>query len=253
MSIPTTGGLCERGCMNTTSRSWKAWLLALLAGGCGLAAAVAQPTNNAGPAASPVESAAPRAVPRFDESAFRVVAERNIFNANRSGGQVRGPSRRPSSVEYFSLVGTMDYEKGTFAFFDGSSSQLTKVMKTDDIIAGHKLVSISPTGVKLLADGKECELPVGSQMRREDEGAWHVSEARAGLSASSNGNGDSSNRSSRSDRGESSSRSRRDDSSARRNENSESSNRSTSSTPTPSANEDEVLKRLMERREKESQ
>jgi len=235
--------------MNAENHGWRAWLVALLVFGVCFSV-TAQSTNSPDNAPARVESAAQS----FEESSFRIVTERNIFNANRSGGQVRGPSRRPTTVEYFALVGTMDYEKGTFAFFDGSSSQFTKVMKANDVIAGHKLLSISANSVKLEADGKESELPVGSQMRREDEGAWQVSETRGGLSTTSNGNGDSSSRSSRPDRGDASSRSRReDDSSSRRSENSEPTNRSSGSSATPSANEDEVLKRLMERREKESQ
>jgi len=198
-----------------------------------------QTTNNASETLARAEPASQR----FDESAFRIVPQRNIFNANRSGGgEVRGPSRRPTNVEYFALVGTMDYEKGTFAFFEGSNSQLTRVMKANEVIAGHKLVQISADGVKLEADSKQVELSVGSQMRREDEGAWQVSETRGGFTAASNSNGDSS------------SRSRRDeDSSIRRSDNSESSNRSSASAFPTSANEEEILKRLMERREKESQ
>ena len=193
------------------------------------------------------DSTSARAEPvtrRLDESALRFVAERNIFNATRSGvGEVRVPSRRATTVEFFTLVGTMDYEKGTFAFFDGSSSQYTKVIQADSVIAGHKLLDVTANSVKLEAEGKEIELPVGSQMRREDEGAWQVAEARAGLSVASNGNGDSSGRSERSDY---SSRSRRNDIS-------ESNTRSSGSAASSSENENEVLKRLMERREKESQ
>jgi hypothetical protein len=227
----------------------RTWWVALLAIGLG-SQVMAQSTNSSAETPQRAESAPQR----FDESAFRIVPQRNIFNANRSGGgQVRGPSRRPSSVEYFCLVGTMDYEKGTFAFFEGSSSQFTKVMKPSEVIAGHKLVEISADGVKLEADSKKIELPVGSQMRREDEGAWQVAEARGGFSAVSSGNGSDSGREGRSDHGDSSSRSRRDDSTYRRNENSQSSNRSSTSTTPAGANEEEVLKRLMERREKESQ
>ena len=226
MSIPSTARLCDRSFMNAANHGGRAWLVALLVWGAGFNA-TAQSTNrpeNTPARAGPVPQS-------FDESAFRIVAERNIFNANRSGGQVRLPSRRATSVEFFTLVGTMDYEKGTFAFFEGSSSQLTKVMKANDVVAGHKLVTILPNSVKLETDGTQIELPVGSQMRREDEGAWQVAEARSGgFSAASNGNGDSSNRSSRSDRGDAESRSRRSD-------NAESANRSPNSTDIPSANE----------------
>jgi hypothetical protein len=188
-----------------------------------------------------------------DESSFRIVTEQNIFNANRSGGKVVLPSQRPARVEFFTLVGTMSYDKGVFAFFEGSSSEFTKVMKASGVIAGHKLVDIYANSVKIEADGKEIELPVGSQMRREDEGTWHAAETSShggGSDYTSSRNGDSSSRSSRSGRG-GDSRSRRDGESSR--SRSESPAESSSKSSTSSADQADVLKRLMERREKESQ
>jgi len=238
--------MCEVSFMTATNHGW-AWWVATLVIGLSLRV-LAQPTNSGVDLTVRAETSPQR----FDQSPFQIVAERNIFNANRSGGgQVRGPSRRPTSVEYFSLVGTMDYEKGTFAFFEGSNSQLTKVMKPSEVIAGHKLVEIAANGVKLEADSKQFELPVGSQMRREDEGAWEVAEARGSVGLAAMGNGDSSVRNDRSERGDY--RSRREDSSYQRNDNPESSTRSSTSATPATANEEEVLKRLLERREKESQ
>jgi hypothetical protein len=190
----------------------------------------------------------------FDESAFRIISERNVFNANRSGGQVRPTSsRRPARVESFTLVGTIAYEQGAFAFFQGSSSELTKVLKPAGTIAGHKLVDILADGVKLEADGKTVELEVGSAMRREDEGTWKPGEAVAGSSGSS---------------------SRGDDDDAARSRGwddrrSSSSTASSSAPQTESYKQDrkeekreakldakaeaDILRRLMERRERESQ
>jgi hypothetical protein len=186
----------------------------------------------------------------LDESAFRIVAERNIFNADRSGGQVRLASQRPARIETFTLVGTMAYAKGVFAFFEGSNSEFTKALKADGVIAGHKLLDIYANGVKLEADGKEIDLPVGGQMRREDEGTWHVAESSSPGNASdyaANRNGDSSSR-------EAPERSRRErDSSRSRNEKSESARPAASNSAASSVNNAEVLKRLMERRAKESQ
>jgi len=158
---------------------------------------------------------------RQDDSAFRIINERNIFNANRSGGQVRLSSRRPARVEGFTLVGTMAYEKGAFAFFDGTSSEFSKVLKTDGVIAGYKLVDILADAVKLEADGKILELPIGSGMRREDEGAWHEGEGLASSSGSASGTA--------------------------------SQNQTTSTNSASNADQSEILKRLMERREKDSQ
>ena len=67
----------------------------------------------------------------------------------------------------------MSYEKGTFAFFDGTSSDYTKALKTADAIAGYKIASINPNTVTLSSGTNEVELGVGWQMRREEEGDWH--------------------------------------------------------------------------------
>jgi hypothetical protein len=73
------------------------------------------------------------------------------------------------------LLGTLSYEKGSFAFFEGTSSEYRKVLKPAETIAGHKIVEIAPTHLRLEAGGREIELPVGMQMRREDDGDWTVS------------------------------------------------------------------------------
>src|SRR5262249_37019725 len=104
----------------------------------------------------------------------KIINERNIFNANRSRRNSREgrEGTRQVKVETFSLVGTMSYAKGDFAFFDGSGSSYKKALKTHDRIAGYKVAEVLPNAVKLEADGKTIELAVGEKMRREDEGAW---------------------------------------------------------------------------------
>lgn len=195
---------------------------------------------------------------KLDEAAFRLISERNIFNANRSGGRVVLATSRPRRIESFKLVGTMAYEKGAFAFFEGSSSELTKVVKADGVIAGHKLVDILTDAVKLEADGKILEVPIGSAMRREDEGTWRLGEAVAGsgsasyVSSRETGNSDRSNRSGRNDRDNDSSRSRRGDTNSERGNTAEPSPAAAAS-PAATADQSEILKLLMERRAKESQ
>lgn len=203
-------------------------------------------TNGAKSTPAPARNAA--AASRRDDSAFRIIGERNIFNATRSGGQVRPTStRRPTRVDSFTLVGTMAYERGAFAFFSGSSSEFTKVVKPAGVIAGHKLVDILADAALLEADGKTVELPVGRTMRREDEGAWHPSDAPAGIAGQTASSGRESSSSDRSDRY---GRSGRDDADrVRRSE----SGADRNSAPASGANQSEILKRLMERREKESQ
>lgn len=118
----------------------------------------------------------------LDFSAFRLVVDRNIFDPNRAPR--RGPTVAVRTVDAFTLVGTMSYEKGIFAFFDGSSSDYKKVLKPKETIAGYKVISISPDSVKLMFNTNVVELSVGTQMRRRDDGAWERSAATETYAAS---------------------------------------------------------------------
>lgn len=138
----------------------------------------------------PTREGAGAGSPRVDYSSFRLIADRNIFNANRSGrrpASSTGSRPRQVRVETFGLVGTMSYEKGDFAFFDGSSSQFRRVLKPSDSIAGYKIAAISGNGVKLEANGQEIQMKVGAQMRREDEGQWQLSARTESLGNGSSG------------------------------------------------------------------
>lgn len=266
MNISRTIRVCERSSMKLACQT----RLALLVMVAAMSVSVSAQTTN-GPAttnaavsasaklpAEPVLARAATAPTRMDESAFRIIGERNIFNANRSGGRVQlAATRRAPRIETFTLVGTMAYERGAFAFFEGSSSEFTKVLKAEGIIAGHKIVDVLVDAVKLEADGKVVELHIGYQMRREDAGAWLVSEASSGgsdagrsSSYASTRSDDSSSRSSRSSRGGDSSRSSRNESSGSRTQTPTAPTAPAAPAPT-AAEQSEILKRMMERREKE--
>src|SRR5687768_3360995 len=63
---------------------------------------------------------------------FRIISERNIFNQNRSPRSARTDAtttRRSPVVQSLSLVGTMSYAKGDFAFFDGTRPEYKKPVK----------------------------------------------------------------------------------------------------------------------------
>lgn len=194
---------------------------------------------------SPSPSSAPA---KLDESSFRIVSERNIFNANRSGGTVRASNtRRPARVESFALTGTMAYEKGVFAFFEGTSSEFTKVLKPDGVIAGHKVVDILANSVKLEMDGQVTELPIGSGLRREDQGAWKISETVASTTAGSSDDNGGSSRSGRTRRG------RGEDSGSGSRSSETTSSAAPAAASGPAADQSEVLRKLMERRAKENE
>jgi hypothetical protein len=129
--------------------------------------------------AMPVVKGATNAASEPDLSAFRIISQRNIFDPNRSPGrQARRTEREPqrtSRTERFALLGTMSYEKGRFAFFDGSSSEYRKSLKPGDGIAGFKIAEVAPTCVKLETTNSEVlELCVGMQMQRRDTDAWQL-------------------------------------------------------------------------------
>jgi hypothetical protein len=113
----------------------------------------------------------------------RFITDRNIFDPNRYSHSLPGASTyRPKvsrSAPAFTLVGTMNYEKGMFAFFDGNNSDLRKVLYESDSnsIAGYTAAEITLAGVKLeSADKKQTvRLKIGDMMRQEGS-EWRLSE-----------------------------------------------------------------------------
>jgi hypothetical protein len=114
------------------------------------------------------------AAARLEYSNFRVIADRNIFNPNRTS-RTRSSQRddRQPRADTFALVGTIIYEKGTFAFFDGNGSDYKQVLEPEGKIAGYVVKEILPHSVKLESAGKVVEMKVGAQMRKED-GQWRL-------------------------------------------------------------------------------
>jgi hypothetical protein len=123
-----------------------------------------------------------------DFSAFQIIVQRNIFNPNRSARGSKNAAAdegaKPPKTDVFGLVGTMIYEKGKFAFFEGSSPEYRKVLSPSDKIAGYTVKEIEPSHVTLEHDGKDLEMTVGQQMKRQGEGEWTLSTTREPIVAS---------------------------------------------------------------------
>ena len=112
--------------------------------------------------------------------AFRLINERNIFDPNRRRRVERVPppvvaTRREPKVESFALTGTITYARGTFAFFDGSSDGFRKAVKAGDEFSGFSVISVGDTEVVLGNHDESIHMKVGEQLRREDESEWKVS------------------------------------------------------------------------------
>lgn len=107
--------------------------------------------------------------------AFRSIGDWNIFDPNRVG---RKSSEPPSPAgDTISLVGTMQYAKGLFAFFDSPEARYRKALHVGDAIAGFTLTRIDGRGVMLKRDSKIVPLQVGQQLGRPEGGQWRVSAA----------------------------------------------------------------------------
>jgi hypothetical protein len=196
-----------------TTAIWKAASIAIAVGITAVATTSAQENNRAS---------------ETDFSSFRVIGERNIFNQNRSGpARIRTQVRRQPVVDAFKLVGTMTYSKGSFAFFEGTSPEYQKAVEPGETIAGYKVIAVYPHGVLLESGEDRVVMRVATQMRRDDGGPWYSSASSALPSRSSERSGDSSER----------------ESSA------------TESAPPVAGNAamSDVLRRLMQQREKETQ
>jgi hypothetical protein len=162
------------------------------------------------------------------------VTDRNIFDPGRyarnSGTYHPSVIQRIHFTPSFTLVGTMSYEKGMFAFFDGNQSYLRKVLYQSDSnnIAGFTVLEITAAGVKLqTTDKKETlTLKIGDVMRQEGS-SWQLATGQGGLFSGSSA-------------GESSAPS-----------SSESSSPDASAAPSAALEGNDVLKKLMQQREQE--
>lgn len=187
-------------------------------------AALAQSNNNGMPGAT-------------DYAAFsRFVASRNIFDPNRqphytstSRTRMTRTTRRVSAgAPAFTFVGTMSYEKGLFAFFSGNSDELKQVLPVGKKIADYTVTEVSQGRVTLAAADKKgnLQLRIGDVVRQEN-GKWELSgsgEVPAG-----------------------------DSSSIAETASAPSSDSPAAAAATPASEPNDILKKLMEKRAKESQ
>jgi hypothetical protein len=126
-------------------------------------------------------------VPSPDEyAAFsHFIADRNIFDParvphdyNRNHSFHSTHVRLPHGTPGIQFVGTMSYEKGLFAFFSGNNMDLSKVLQVGDKLQGYIITDITATNVLMTSvDKKEqLELEIGDGLRQEND-KWVFSKA----------------------------------------------------------------------------
>lgn len=165
-----------------------------------------------------------------DYSAFsHFITERNIFDPNRYPRSSNHPAYHlpvSRSTPAFTLVGAMNYGKGMFAFFDGNNPDLRKVLFVSDTnsIAGYRATEITLAGVTLESADKTqtVRMKIGQMMRQEGD-EWQLA-GYGGLPASASASALPAEDNLRSN---------------------------AAAPPASSAPANDILKRLMEQREKE--
>ncbi len=106
--------------------------------------------------------------PGFDT--FRLMRTRNMFDPGRRPARtdtasaartVAAPQSRNSTL---SLTGTMVTDGKTLAFFNGTRSDYAKVLAVGGAVADCKITAIHPTQVEIERGGKASVLAVGQQL-----------------------------------------------------------------------------------------
>lgn len=148
----------------------RALLLCLLAAGSSLSGA--EDRRRSTTPGTPAPAAAPAPAKGFD--AFLIVVERNIFNPNRTGRTRGDPSAPAPREDEIALVGTMAYEKGQVAFFNSPEPAFAKAARVGESVGDFKVQRITAQGVDLLQGDKEVKLNVTDRLRRPPGGEWSV-------------------------------------------------------------------------------
>jgi hypothetical protein len=100
-------------------------------------------------------------------NAFRFVRNRAIFDPGRQSMQREtssAPSQTISRSNFIALTGTMVAGGKKLAFFNGSRSEYSKVIPEGESIADFKLTSIGPGQVELSLAGKLVTVAVGQHV-----------------------------------------------------------------------------------------
>jgi hypothetical protein len=145
----------------------------VLVASAGLALAASAPA----PTSSSSRRSTPPAPAPGDYENFRIIAERNIFNPNRIGRVREGgePTSRGPQEDVFTLVGTLETEKGIVAFFDSPDSALRKAVREGQSVGGFSVKHISASTVELAGEKQSFNLNVAQRLRRIEQGEWKVS------------------------------------------------------------------------------
>lgn len=156
-----------------------------------LTASAADKRRNASPPAAPTAVGA--IAPNIGFDAFQIVVERNIFNPNRSSRTRAAPEEKPVRTDELSLVGVVQYDGDRIAVFEGTEAAFRKGVREGESVADFRVTRIAADGIELAHNDRQLAIKVAQQLRRPEGGEWKVSAslvARAEPSApATNGSG----------------------------------------------------------------
>ncbi len=124
--------------------------------------------------ATPAAAASGAVAPADGFDAFRLIAEKNIFNPNRVGLTRAAPEARPPRVDTIALVGTVELDGRRAALFDSAEAAFRKTVREGETIADFTVAKITPAGVDLAREGRTQPVRVTEQLRRPEGGEWSV-------------------------------------------------------------------------------
>ncbi|HEY1109740.1 MAG TPA: hypothetical protein VGE76_13925 [Opitutaceae bacterium] len=114
---------------------------------------------------------APREPGSYD--AFRVIADRNIFNPNRT--RARGPEEVAPKVDTIALVGIVHDSGKVVAVFDSPDEGFRKALQVGENIADFSVTKIEDDHIELSGkDGKAFPFRMSQQLRRVEGGEWRT-------------------------------------------------------------------------------
>lgn len=114
--------------------------------------------------------------PSFDK--YHMVQTRNVFDPDRramarpqAGPQNTGGAASSKPVtrgDYVALTGIMVTEGRSLAFFSGSRTEYDKVLEVKGSVAGATVTKITPTNIEVQRDGKTITVAVGQTVPFDD-------------------------------------------------------------------------------------
>lgn len=105
---------------------------------------------------------------------YKYVRGRNIFDPSRRGMKLDSPESSAAAAasvprgRTLALTGTMVTEGKALAFFGGSAAEGNRVIAAGNNVAGYKVASIAQSQVVLEREGKTLVLDIGRQVSFEN-------------------------------------------------------------------------------------